>query len=586
MRSTFIIVFILACIVALMPRQSSAQDRPPSSSDPILPDIAPREVEIRGELEIRFPSLQRQPLIGFNPPPRIPTLPPDRIPFVEPYKQTNADLPPSPLQRPEAPPAVGATTYPPEKGELAAWGGRYYSRGVRARLGTALSEVASFAARLDYAGRDGHQPYPNDPDVLTPADVFEGNVGIQVNQSTVAFSFSSEGYYENYTLYGAQPGSADLLSEPVRKGGGGAGTLRVRTLTSPTADVDFGFTYGATRYQTRRYEDTNRPGSILVKSQQHLAFDGDVGVPTDFGRVWIAGKVLAAGLGPDTEHTLSVSAGAGIRYDATRFRARLGARVLGAIIDEQPEDDTEDPIRQTLFSPDVRLDVFLMPGLQLYAENRPHTVSNALGDLYRENPYLVTEPLVIPTLYLADAEGGVRFYRGPFEVTARGGLELQRRHRIFERALGNADGYVAGLWQTRYADAQIIQVGADFSAVLPGGVHAQLSGTYRHGRLTFADTVIPYFAPFVADASISASFNESRGLIQLSGTFESLRYVDDRMNAQADPYLDLDLYGAYNLTAHIGIIARIDHISLGYADRWPRYPESQAIVGAGIRVFW
>ena len=50
-----------------------------------LPDIAPREVEIRGQLEILLPSLRRQPLVGFNPPPRVPRPPAGRRPFAETY---------------------------------------------------------------------------------------------------------------------------------------------------------------------------------------------------------------------------------------------------------------------------------------------------------------------------------------------------------------------------------------------------------------------------------------------------------------------------------------------------------------------
>src|SRR5690625_5734953 len=67
---------------------------------PALPDIAPRTVEIRGQLEINFPALERQPLVGFNPPPRIIDLT-NRLPYMEPYRISAAELPASPLQPPE-----------------------------------------------------------------------------------------------------------------------------------------------------------------------------------------------------------------------------------------------------------------------------------------------------------------------------------------------------------------------------------------------------------------------------------------------------------------------------------------------------
>ena len=75
--------------------------------DTVLPDLAPREVEITGDLTIAFPTLRRQPIVGFNPPPRVPDIDSNRRPFTEAYGQASADLPPSPLQAPEPPSVLG-----------------------------------------------------------------------------------------------------------------------------------------------------------------------------------------------------------------------------------------------------------------------------------------------------------------------------------------------------------------------------------------------------------------------------------------------------------------------------------------------
>ena len=65
--------------------------RDAAAQDPALPNLAPQVVEITGDLSISFPSLSRQPLAGFNPPPRVPDIPASRIPYIDDYKQENAD---------------------------------------------------------------------------------------------------------------------------------------------------------------------------------------------------------------------------------------------------------------------------------------------------------------------------------------------------------------------------------------------------------------------------------------------------------------------------------------------------------------
>ena len=90
------------------------------STQTLLPDISPREVEIRGELQIAFPSLIRQPLIGFNPPPRVPELPAGRRPFIEDYKLASADLPNTPLGQPDPPEVSSLSDLDPVNGEFEA----------------------------------------------------------------------------------------------------------------------------------------------------------------------------------------------------------------------------------------------------------------------------------------------------------------------------------------------------------------------------------------------------------------------------------------------------------------------------------
>lgn len=69
----------------------------------LLPDIDPQDIEIRSQFQARFPGLSRQPILGFNPRPRVYQIDPDRIPFIEDEEAQLANLPMGQLARPESP---------------------------------------------------------------------------------------------------------------------------------------------------------------------------------------------------------------------------------------------------------------------------------------------------------------------------------------------------------------------------------------------------------------------------------------------------------------------------------------------------
>jgi len=76
----------------------------------LLPDIDPQDIEIRSQFQARFPGLNRQPILGFNPRPRVYQIDPDRLPFLEDEEDVLASLPVGSLDRPE-PPEYSALGY-------------------------------------------------------------------------------------------------------------------------------------------------------------------------------------------------------------------------------------------------------------------------------------------------------------------------------------------------------------------------------------------------------------------------------------------------------------------------------------------
>lgn len=69
----------------------------------LLPEIDPQDIEIRSQFQARFPGLRRQPILGFNPRPRVFQRDPNRLPFLESGEAVAANLPIGRLDRPEGP---------------------------------------------------------------------------------------------------------------------------------------------------------------------------------------------------------------------------------------------------------------------------------------------------------------------------------------------------------------------------------------------------------------------------------------------------------------------------------------------------
>ncbi|TVQ66213.1 MAG: hypothetical protein EA360_06180 [Balneolaceae bacterium] len=89
---------VLICDPDLHARQVQSE-----TDQSLLPEIDPQDIEIRSQFQARFPGLRRQPILGFNPRPRVFQRDPNRIPFLESGEAVAANLPIGRLERPEGP---------------------------------------------------------------------------------------------------------------------------------------------------------------------------------------------------------------------------------------------------------------------------------------------------------------------------------------------------------------------------------------------------------------------------------------------------------------------------------------------------
>ena len=564
----------------------------------VLPDIAPREVEILGTLEVSFPALRRQPLVGFNPPPRVPNVPAGRRPFVESYGDASAGLPSSPLQRPEPPATLSGAAYPPAQGEIDALGGRYYSRIVQGYITTPIAEGTALLTRFNYEGSDGHQPFESssteEEENRARFDAAEGQIAVWNTGSSLALGVGADGFYESFDMYGAELGpNADVVSlrnQPLRKGIGGGASLRLRTVGNTTTSGQVGLHLGAAQYETSFYDDDTEATNL---TERRIDFDGAVRHTLSSGDLWGNAILSTAGLADDLGSTSAVDVGAGFRFQAGRtLTVSVGGRFLGAFSDtDQPRDEAE--AKQVGYaSPDILVELVPSPGVRFYAQNKPRVEANALADVFRDNPYLTALPQLRPTLHSVDAEVGANLFAGPVQFNLRGGYQDMPQYLFYEHT--PEPNYDRGFSALRYAEAQVYHAGGSLSAMLPGGFYAMLGVTYRDGQLSGinvdteedTNTDIPYFAPVVGEATLSYSFSQSRGLVQLTGNVESARFRDRAETEELDPFVDLDLSASYNITRIVGVVARVENIGGQENTRWDHYPQPPLVLSAGLRVFW
>lgn len=573
-------LFLLALTLALAPAAWAQRD----TTRVVLPDIAPREVEIRGTLEINFPALQRQPLVGFNPPPRVPAVPPGRLPFIEAYSDAGMPLPESPLRRPE-PPSV-LRTAPPAQGDVEMLAGRYYSRGARAYVTTPVSARTALLWRLRYDGADGHRP--DTAAARARFDALRAGVAVATTGDRLGGGVALDGFLTGYDLYGARPDAlldAQVLPVPERDGAGITATAHLRTISNTRVDGRIELRAGTARFDTRAFEDDE-----VSLQEQRFGGAGHVQAPLGRALVWAEADGTTATLADDLGRTSAVGAGAGLQLRAGRMaRLRLGARFVAALSDTRALiDPAADPVEIGYLAPDVRLDVWLAPGVEVFARQQPGVAANGLDELFRDAPYLLARPELRPSLHSIDAEGGLRFYAGPVQVEGRGGYRESPQLLFFEDVgAAESGGFEEGFVALRYGEAEVLHGGGSVSVVLPAGLHARLGGTYRETRLPDRDDAdIPYVAPFTGEATLSYRFAESRGLVQLTGHYESRRFRDLPNTREVGAFADVDAEVVYEITRIVGLMARIENLGGDANARWGGYPISPMVIGIGARIHW
>jgi len=579
MLSTAVVALALLAGPLLLP--SAVQAQQPDTSQQKLPEIAPQEFEIRGELQLSFPSLKRQPLRGFASPPTIPSVPPSQAPFMESYKQDLEDLPESLPAQTTVTRSV-AQPKAPQRGFIEAGGGRYASRFAAARYAVDFSPQQSLSVHADYDGTQGFSPYSGAAtDLEAPSDDVAGDVQFRSRHDRFSIQTRAFGSLSDYTLYG-QPG---LTTDAPSRTGTRLGA-RARLRTFGRIESHLGLGYASTGY-------TTDPASAASQelSEGRLTLDGRLEIPIGDLSSYVDASLTRSSYNGDVSGSpsgFSVSGGAGTEVWSTdRLSVEAGVRVLSYSAPEDPgtTDDTES---STYVMPEARATYALTPSLTAFAENTPHLRDDGLHGLYAENPFAnaanpstSTVPSVRPTVFTTDANTGVRFSAGPVRITTDAGFRYAPSYRFFAVPTSSPQNLQVG-----YGSARILHGGAEVALQGIQNVETALSVSLRDGTLVGPDEPIPHFSPVVADAMVSVSFLNDKALLQTTGTVESARPAEVGTDREVDPYVSFDLEGSYQVTQLLDVLLKVQNLSPDAPTKWARYSRPPAAIQAGIRIDW
>jgi hypothetical protein len=566
-RSFSVVLFVG---LSLAPSLLWAQDQ--DTTDQQLPEIAPQEIEIRGELQVSFPTLQRQPLEGFSSPPTIPSVPDGRTPYAASYKQELENLPES-LPTPETASESVSTPKSPKHGFVQLGGGRYASRFAEARYSLDLTPQQSLSFHGDYFGTEGFSPFPSTaPDVNTPWDTFDGHARFTSRHDGLSFSAAVNGRAERYTLYGLSPQGGQV---PERSGLSVGPEAQLQTFGA--FESTFQVKYNHTTYST----GSSSPTFI----ENRLDLDGTASFALGAAPVRLDAALGRSTYSGDVPNSSGFTAEGGAEVaiaNSEQFSVRVGGRALGYESPLDPQSAPSSTVSDVYIVPQGRAELSFAPGLSLYAENRPQLSGESLVDLYTENPFAESVPVLRPTLYTTKAETGALLSLGAVRLQPVVGFDYAPSYRAFS----SPTGVVSAPFEPSYESARIVRGGGQIALQGVEGLEASIEAFVRDGQLVGPSRSIPYFSPMVARAMFSVSFADQRGLFQTTGTIESPRPIDESNSAQVGTYVAFDVEGSYEVTPLLDVVLQIRNLSPSAPTRWAQYARPPTMAMAGFRIHW
>lgn len=573
---------LVAALAAALP--AHAQEDQDDASDPALPDIAPREVEIRGELQLSLPTLERQPLTELAPPPELPDIAASQQPSVQPDPQPVLNIRPDSVQL-EAPESEGfsLSDVSINNALVEVLGGRYLSRRTRGHAMVPLSTYETVQARLNYEGSAGHEPF-EESEANSGFDTAEGALSLSSRRLGLNTRLAAEGFYTSYNLYGAAlgPDAQAVVAQPERTGLGGAFRLSLSPLPSSPVRGRAAVSYRGAQYATAIFDEQFRQDPAAEERlERRLSTEVGLHLPIQGEEAYADATWATSTIDADQRLQL-LDAGGGARFGlGSDLTVQLGGRVMTY---EATQQDTSSAVHAAY---EFGLQARLSDHARIFLENEPGLVQHALSSLFRRNPFLVNEPMLQPSVKTFDTNAGVHFFFGPVQLKLQGGFENYPNLLFFEQAAAqDAYGYSQGFTEVHYEPAQIFRGSGILTALLSDRFHATLDATVLNGYLDNEDASIPYLPSFIGEASATYSFFEERGFASVTATYTSERSVSRQSDATVPAFVDLDVEARYHLNPQLALSAYVGNSGPGTVEEWYHYPRPPLVVMLGAQWHW
>ena len=127
-----------------------------NTQNSLLPEIDPQDIEIRSEFRARFPGIRRQPILGFNPKPRVFRIDPNRVPFMESDREAVASIALTQLDRPEPPVKTILEDPLRTNAFIKAGFGSFTTPELEAYVLRRLNNESIASINIDYSSSSGH----------------------------------------------------------------------------------------------------------------------------------------------------------------------------------------------------------------------------------------------------------------------------------------------------------------------------------------------------------------------------------------------------------------------------------------------
>ncbi|MBT6598557.1 MAG: hypothetical protein HOB33_05850 [Bacteroidetes Order II. Incertae sedis bacterium] len=578
--NNWILLLALVCVL-ITTKDATAQ------VDPELPDLAPRELEITGDLSIVFPALRRQPIVGFNPPPRVPDIPGQRMPFADPYKQPSAELPPSPLVAPNPPDVNALATRVPITGVIEGSLGKHLNRSVTADLALASTKATSVLLSGAYRGSNGIEPFSGS-DASSGFDHLNGMMTLSHAMTNAQIETSIAGFRNGYSLYGAGLSAGSLaLNNPERIFSGAHARIALSSLPGSRIQLTGALDLGMSSIGTDIFDPAIRVDPSSERDESYLDFSTAASFPIRDGNIRIVGNAVTSGLDDSGFPGSTVQSGYSEVALAYLYSKNLflegGLAAFGFASDAQTDAGRSQSL--SYLSPVLKATYSISPSISWYAGNTPSITSHLMKDAFKHAPFLMDEPLLLPTLTALDAHTGMSLMSEYVTGQAQFGWKDQPFRRFAHRPSAGLASYDRGYAALAYDDASMFYGRLDLAFILRPGFQFGVDLEFRNAELTELKSDIPYFSPLTAGGFLSASFMDGSALIQMNWRPEGLRPVNLTGTTETQSLTLISLSGTYFVSPAYGVSLGVRNLG-SQPEFWDNYTSEASTVFFGAQYRW